>query len=138
MLIQVHAAAVTPTEFAWYPTFHTPEGNVRQFPIVLGHEFSGVVAAIGDSNRDMRMGDSVYGLNDWFMDGAQAEYCLAAAASVAPTPATVDHTLIEIGRLIDSGVIHPIMGAVFPMDEVRRAYAEKPTRGKNVLRIAEG
>ena len=80
VLIQVHAAAVTPTEFAWYPTFHTPEGNARPFPIILGHEFSGVVAAIGDSNRDVRVGDSVYGLNDWFMDGAQAEYCLTAAA----------------------------------------------------------
>ncbi len=277
VLIQVHAAAVTPTEFAWYPTFHTPEGNARPFPIVLGHEFSGVVAAIGGSNRDVRMGDSVYGLNDWFMDGAQAEYCLVAAASVVPKPATVDHAraavvpisaltawqaldraqlskgqrilihggaggvgsfavqlarhkkahviatasavnmdfmkrlgadevidyrttpfetvvrdvdvvldtvggetrdrswgvlrksgrlvtiaadaegtkqqqvrdaffivqsnreqLIEIGRLIDGGVIRPIVGAVFSMDEVRRAYAEKPTRGKNVLRISEG
>ncbi|MDC8449661.1 MAG: NADP-dependent oxidoreductase [Nitrospira sp.] len=278
LLIQVHAAAVTPTEFAWYPTFHTSEGNARPFPIILGHEFSGVVAAIGGSNRDARIGDSVYGLNDWFMDGAQAEYCLVAAASVAPKPATVDHTLaaavpisaltawqalveraqlskgqrilihggaggvgsvavqlarykkahviatasaanmnfikglgadevidyrttpfetvvrdvdvvldtvggetrdrswgvlrkggqlvtiaadaegmkeqrvrdaffivepnrmqlIEIGRLIDGGVIRPIVGAVFSMDEVQRAYAEKPTRGKNVLRISEG
>jgi NADPH:quinone reductase-like Zn-dependent oxidoreductase len=278
VLIQVHAAAVTPTEFAWYPTFHTPEGNARPFPIILGHEFSGVVAAIGDSNRDVRVGDSVYGLNDWFMDGAQAEYCLTAAASVAPKPAAIDHTqaavvpisaltawqalvdraqlsegqrilihggaggvgsvavqlaqykkahvivtasaanmdfmkglgadevidyrttpfetvvrdvdvvldtvggetrdrswgvlrkggqlitiaadaegvnqqrvrdaffivepkreqLIEIGRLIDSGVIRPIVGAVFSMDEVRRSYADKPTRGKNVLRISEG
>jgi NADPH:quinone reductase-like Zn-dependent oxidoreductase len=93
VLIRVHAAAVTPTEFAWYPTFHTPEGNARPFPIILGHEFSGVVAAMGGSNRDARVGDSVYGLNDWFMDGAQAEYCLVAAASVAPKPATVDHTL---------------------------------------------
>ena len=278
VLIRVHAAAVTPTEFAWYPTFHTPEGNARPFPIILGHEFSGVVAAMGGSNRDARVGDSVYGLNDWFMDGAQAEYCLVAAASVAPKPATVDHTLaaavpisaltawqalvdraqlsegqrilihggaggvgsvavqlarhkkahvivtasaanmdfmkglgadevidyrttpfetvvrdvdvvldtvggetrdrswrvlrkggqlvtiaadaeginqqrvrdaffivepnreqlIETGRLIDSGVIRPIVGAVFSMDEVRRSYAEKPTRGKNVLRISEG
>ena len=46
--------------------------------------------------------------------------------------------LIEIGRLIDGGVIRPIVGAVFSMDEVQRAYAEKPTRGKNVLRISEG
>jgi NADPH:quinone reductase-like Zn-dependent oxidoreductase len=46
--------------------------------------------------------------------------------------------LIEIGRLIDSGVIRPIVGSVFSMDEVRRSYAEKPRRGKNVLRISEG
>ena len=91
LLMQVHAAAVTPTEFAWYPTFHTSEGNARPFPIVLGHEFSGVVAEIGGSNRDVRIGDSVYGLNDWFMDGTQAEYCLVAAASVMPKPTTVDH-----------------------------------------------
>jgi NADPH:quinone reductase-like Zn-dependent oxidoreductase len=30
-------------------------------------------------------------MNDWFGDGAQAEYCLARAADVARKPASVDH-----------------------------------------------
>jgi NADPH:quinone reductase-like Zn-dependent oxidoreductase len=278
VLLQVYAAAVTPTEFAWYPTFHTPEGGTRPFPIILGHEFSGVVTAVGSTESErLRVGDQVYGMNDWFIDGAQAEYCVTLASSVAPKPVTVSHTqaavvpisaltawqalvdrtnlsegerllvhgaaggvgafavqlarhkgahvvatssaanvdfvkglgadevidyrstpfervvrnmdvvldtvggetrdrswgvlrkggrlvtvaadsegmkqervrdaffivepnrnqLIEIASLIDGRIIRPIVGAVFSMNDVRKAYAQKPMRGKNVLRIAE-
>jgi NADPH:quinone reductase-like Zn-dependent oxidoreductase len=45
--------------------------------------------------------------------------------------------LIEISRLIDTGIIRPIVGDVFSMDDSRQAYERKPVRGKNVLRIAE-
>jgi NADPH:quinone reductase-like Zn-dependent oxidoreductase len=277
ILIQVHATAITPTEFAWYPTFHTPQGSPRPFPIVLGHEFSGVVAAIGPSCTGVQVGDAVYGLNDWFSDGAQADYCLTVPANVAPMPISLNHVqaamvpisaltawqglidrvhlsegqrvlihgaaggvgsfavqlahhkkahviatasaanadlikalgaaevidyrttpfetvvkavdvvfdtvggdtrdrswdalrkggqlvtiaadaerisqprvrdaffivepnrvqLIEISRLIDAGVMKPVVGTVFPMEQFREAYEQKPARGKNVLRIAE-
>lgn len=277
VLIHVQAAAVTPTEFAWHPTFHTPAGGPRQFPIILGHEFSGVVAGIGPAGADLQIGDSVYGMNDWFIDGAQAEYCLTVAASVAPKPMTVDHAqaavvpisaltvwqalvqrvqlsegqrilihggaggvgsfavqlarhqsahviatasagnidfvkslgadevidytktqfetvvgdmdvvldtvggetrdrswgvlkkngrlvtvaadaegvkeqrirdaffivesnrnqLMHISHLIDTGILRPVLGAVFSMENYRQAYGRKPVRGKNVLRIAE-
>jgi Zn-dependent alcohol dehydrogenase len=33
----------------------------------------------------------VYGLNDWFADGAQVEYCVAPAAWLAPKPQGLDH-----------------------------------------------
>ena len=33
----------------------------------------------------------MYGLNDWFADGAQAEYCVAPAAPLAPKPRSLDH-----------------------------------------------
>ena len=277
VLVRVHATAITPTEFAWYPTFHTPEGGARPFPIILGHEFSGVVDAIGPACKGVQVGDPVYGLSDWFIDGAQADYCLTVLANIAPKPASLDHTqaaavpisaltawqalidraqlsqgqrvlvhgaaggvgsfavqlahhkrahviatasaanadfvaalgadevidyqstpfetvvrdvdvvldtvggdtrnrswgilsksgrlvtiaadaerltqprvrdaffivepnrvqLIEIARLIDAGVIRPIVGAVFSMENFRQAYEQKPMRGKHVLRIAE-
>jgi NADPH:quinone reductase-like Zn-dependent oxidoreductase len=92
VLIKVHATAVTPTELAWYPTFHTPDGAARPFPIILGHEFSGVVEAIGPASKGIQTGDAVYGFNDWFMNGAQAEYCLTVPTSIAPKPAALDHT----------------------------------------------
>ncbi len=92
VLVRVHATAITPTEFDWYPTFHTPEGGMRLFPIILGHEFSGVVEAVGPDCTGVQIGDSIYGLSDWFMDGAQAEYCVTAPANIAPKPATLDHT----------------------------------------------
>jgi NADPH:quinone reductase-like Zn-dependent oxidoreductase len=93
VLVQVSATAITPTEFAWYPTFHTLEGGSRPFPIILGHEFSGVVAAIGPDCIGVRIGDLVYGLNDWFSDGAQAEYCLTVSSNLAPKPVSLDDTL---------------------------------------------
>src|SRR3954464_4599329 len=82
VLVRVHAAAVTPTELAWAPTWTTPTGEPRPFPLVLGHEFSGEAAAGGRGVTDVSPGDLVYGLNDWFRDGAQAEYCVARAAEV--------------------------------------------------------
>lgn len=277
VLVRVHATAITPTEFAWYPTFHTPDGGPRPFPIILGHEFSGVVDAIGPACMGVQVGDPVYGLSDWFIDGSQADYCLTIPANIGPKPGTLDHTqaaavpisaltawqalieraqlsqgqrvlvhgaaggvgsfgvqvachkgahviatasaanadfvralgadevidyrttpfeavardvdmvldtvggdtrdrswgllrkggrlvtiaadaerltqprvrdaffivepnrvqLIEIARLIDAGVIRPIVGAVFAMEHFRQAYDQKPLRGKHVLRIAE-
>lgn len=91
VLVRVHAAAVTPTELVWVPTWMTPTGEPRRFPIILGHEFSGEVAAVGDGVTDVAVGNPVYGLNDWFGDGALAEYCVARAAEVAPKPRSVDH-----------------------------------------------
>jgi len=91
VLVRVHAAAVTPTELLWVPTWKTRTGEDRPFPIILGHEFSGVRAALGAGVTDWAEGDAVYGLNDWFADGAQAEYCVAPAAPLAPKPRSLDH-----------------------------------------------
>ncbi len=91
ILVRVHAAAVTPTELLWMPTATTRDGAPRPLPLVMGHEFSGVVAALGAGVADVAVGDAVYGMNDWFRDGAQAEYCVARALDVAPKPRTLDH-----------------------------------------------
>jgi NADPH:quinone reductase-like Zn-dependent oxidoreductase len=91
VLVQVHAAAVTPTEFQWAPTWTTPSGTTRPFPLILGHEFSGVVAEVGRGVTAPAKGEAVYGLNDWFQNGAQAEYCVARADGVAAKPRSVDH-----------------------------------------------
>jgi len=45
--------------------------------------------------------------------------------------------LMDISRLIDTGVIRPVVGAVFSMENFRQAYQQKPVRGKIVLSIAE-
>jgi NADPH:quinone reductase-like Zn-dependent oxidoreductase len=91
VLIQIHATAVTPTELDWAPTFSQPSGEPRAFPIVLSHEFSGVVEAVGANVKGTSVGAEVYGLNDWFTNGAQAEYCVAAASALAPKPKSLRH-----------------------------------------------
>lgn len=91
VLVRVCAAGVTPTELIWYPTTHTNEGAPRK-GAVPGHEFSGVVAAVGAAVNDVRVGDAVYGMNDWFAQGATAEFCVTAPASLAHKPARLTHS----------------------------------------------
>src|SRR5262245_26046398 len=66
VLVRVQATAVSPSEFDWFTTFNLPFGEPRSFPIVLGHEFSGVVASVGARVIGFSPGDQVFGMNDWF------------------------------------------------------------------------
>lgn len=91
VLVRVHATAITPSELDWYPTFHLASGAARPFPIVLGHEFSGVIEALGADAAGFQVGDAVYGLNDWFSNGAQAEYVVAPVTMLARKPVALDH-----------------------------------------------
>ena len=58
---------------------------------VPGHEFSGVITAIGKDVQDFEVGDEVYGMNDWFADGATAEFCITLPQNIARKPATLSH-----------------------------------------------
>jgi NADPH:quinone reductase-like Zn-dependent oxidoreductase len=91
VLVRVHAAGVTNTELTWVPTWTKPSGEPRDLPVTPGHEFSGEVAALGTGVTDVAVGDLVYGLNDWYRDGAQAEYCVARVVDIALKPASVNH-----------------------------------------------
>lgn len=91
VLVKVHATAIMPTEFQWFPTFNTPTGQPRRFPVVLSHEFSGAIESLGANVSGFNVGEAVYGLNDWFTNGAQAEYCVAAATGLAHKPKSLDH-----------------------------------------------
>ena len=70
VLVGVRAAAVTPTELGWVPTWTTRSGEPRPLPIIPGHEFSGDVRAVGAGVADFVVGDTVFGMNDWYGDGA--------------------------------------------------------------------
>ena len=91
VLVRVHAAGVIHTELSWVPTRTTRTGEPRPLPVIPGHEFSGEIVAVGAGVRDVGVGDLVYGLNDWYHDGASAEYCVARVADIAHKPASVDH-----------------------------------------------
>jgi NADPH:quinone reductase-like Zn-dependent oxidoreductase len=86
----VHATAVTPGELEWYPTLHTPKGDPRSQQI-LSHEFSGVIEEVAADITGLEKGDAVYGMNNWFMDGAAAEYCISTPTEIAPKPKALDH-----------------------------------------------
>ena len=101
ILVHVHAAGVTPTELLWYPTTHTKSGTARM-RTVPGHEFSGVITAIGKDVQGFEIGEQVYGLNDWFADGAAAEFCVTLPQNIARKPGTLSHETaasVPIGAL---------------------------------------
>ena len=101
LLVHVYAAAVTPTELLWYPTTHTKSGTPRM-RTVPGHEFSWIITAIGKDVQDFEVGDEVYGMNDWFADGATAEFCITLPQNIARKPATLSHEAaasVPIGAL---------------------------------------
>src|ERR1700730_5315149 len=90
LLVQVYGAGVIPTELLWYPTTH-PKSGSKRLGAVPGHEFSGVLAALGEGVTGIEVGQEVYGMNDWFADGATAEYCLTRPGWVALKPRGVTH-----------------------------------------------
>jgi len=91
VLVRVHAAGVIHTELSWVPTWTTQAGEPRPLPVIPGHEFSGEISALAAGVRDVGVGDLVYGFNDWYRDGASAEYCVARVADFARKPSSVDH-----------------------------------------------
>ena len=90
VLVEVHAAAITPTELTWDPTW-TDEQSKSRLPIIPSHEISGVVAKVGTDALNIAAGDEVYGLIDFFRNGAVAEFAIAKVAELSPKPRSVDH-----------------------------------------------
>jgi NADPH:quinone reductase-like Zn-dependent oxidoreductase len=101
LLIRIVAAGITPAELTWYPTTHLQTGEKR-IDAVPAHEFSGIVVALGKDVADAEIGRDVYGMNDWFADGALAEYCVTQPSFVAMKPASltdIEAASVPIGAL---------------------------------------
>jgi len=89
-LVKVHAAAITPTELTWNSTWTDDQGNDRR-PIVPSFEVSGTVEQVASDGTDLKHGDPVYGLLNFWRDGAAAEYVAVRATDLAPKPKSLDH-----------------------------------------------
>jgi NADPH:quinone reductase-like Zn-dependent oxidoreductase len=101
LLLRVRAAGVTAAELEWEPTTQNPDGSPRKHAIPA-HEFSGDVCARGDGIEDVEVGQPVYGMNDWYQEGALAEFCVAPATSVANKPKSLSYeqaATVPIGAL---------------------------------------
>ena len=59
----------------------------RDFPYVLGRDFSGIVSAVGEGVTDFRVGDPVFAVCEVGQEGAYAEKIAIKAAIVAKKPA---------------------------------------------------
>ncbi|MEJ2376978.1 MAG: NADP-dependent oxidoreductase, partial [Pseudolabrys sp.] len=65
--------------------------QIKEFPHILGRDFSGVVSAVGEGVSDLKVGDAVFGVLDRGQEGAYAEKLAIKAALVAKKPDTLSH-----------------------------------------------
>jgi NADPH:quinone reductase-like Zn-dependent oxidoreductase len=89
VLVRVYAASFTPTELTWSTTWKTRAGLERSLPIP-GHDLSGTIEEVGPEVSGVTIGEAVYGLTDFYRDGAQAEYTIALPGELAPKPRSLD------------------------------------------------
>jgi NADPH:quinone reductase-like Zn-dependent oxidoreductase len=84
VLVEVHAAAITFAELTWDETW----GHI---PAIPAHEFSGIVAAVASDVDSFGVGDDVFGLIRFELQGAAAGYVAVPAADLARKPASLTH-----------------------------------------------
>ena len=90
VVVEVRAASYTPGELAWPSTWIDRSGHDRT-PTIPCHEVSGIVASVILGTTGLQVGDEVYGLTDWYRDGAAAEFVAVEARNLALRPRNVDH-----------------------------------------------
>jgi NADPH:quinone reductase-like Zn-dependent oxidoreductase len=85
LLVRVRAAGVNPIDWK------IRQGRLRlllpaRFPIVLGYDVAGEVAAVGPEVADFEPGDAVYAMLDSRHGGGYAEYAVTGQAAAAFKP----------------------------------------------------
>ncbi|MGH8277722.1 MAG: quinone oxidoreductase family protein, partial [Steroidobacteraceae bacterium] len=96
VLIALHTAGVA----TWDVAIRQNPGDIKhsQFPLVLGTDGAGVVAAVGSQARGFKVGDEVYSYSwDNPQGGFYAEYVAVPAARVGHVPAGLG--LTEAGAI---------------------------------------
>lgn len=92
VLVQVHASGFVGTELAW-PSTWTDRVSRNRTPSIPGHEFAGVVTALGYGTTGLSVGQRVFGITDWYRDGTLAEYVAVEARNLAPLSGDVDFSV---------------------------------------------
>ncbi|KFY25956.1 hypothetical protein V491_01533 [Pseudogymnoascus sp. VKM F-3775] len=113
VLIKIHAAGVNPIDIK------VAEGALKfaheyTFPLVLGHDASGTIVAVGSAADSLKVGDQVFTRVPNHLSGTMAEYCLSTASSTALKPDSMS--------FVDAASI-PLVGLTV-LQVIRRAEAE--------------
>jgi NADPH:quinone reductase-like Zn-dependent oxidoreductase len=87
VLIDISAASVNGADWK----VRVGDYGQSKFPYVLGRDFSGVVAALGEGVQDFRVGDPVFGVCAAGQEGAYAEKIAVKATIVAKKPEGLSH-----------------------------------------------
>ena len=89
MLVAMRSGGITANELTWSTAWVDSSGRER-LPVVPGHELSGLVVEVGPDVQRFSVGDAVFGIPDFFRDGALAEFLVAEDELVAK-PRRVSH-----------------------------------------------
>ena len=97
IVVDIHAASVNGADWKVLAGSHS---QITDFPYVLGRDFSGLVAALGDGVDEFAPGDPVFGVCDVGQEGAYAEKIAIKAALVARKPDSLSHVDVAALALI--------------------------------------
>ena len=81
VVVAVHAASVNAAD--WKVRLGDTNPG-KQFPYILGRDFSGTVARLGEGVEGLAVGDPVFGVCETERESAYAEQVAIAARIVAP------------------------------------------------------
>jgi NADPH:quinone reductase len=94
VLVAIHVAGIG----VWEADMRQHPGKGAHFPIVLGSDAAGTIAAIGPGVRGFKVGEAVYGV----VNGSYAQYATAQTKNIAHIPSGMDFR--EAGALAISGL----------------------------------
>lgn len=151
LLIRVRAAGVNPVDWKTRSGSVPWKTQIDPFPLVLGWDVSGIVAAMGRNVTGFAVGDAVYGMIRFPEPaGTYAEYTTAPVEHVLPKPDSVDfleaaalplvsltawQALFEAGELAEGQTVL-IHGAAGGVGHVAVQLAK--WRGARVIGTARG
>ncbi|WP_205511539.1 NADP-dependent oxidoreductase [Longitalea arenae] len=91
VLVKVVAISINPVDVKTR-TGKGISGRIKERPLILGWDISGIVTATGKAVSSFKTGDEVFGMVNFPGHGkAYAEYLAAPAAQLALKPATITH-----------------------------------------------
>lgn len=91
VLVRVRATSVNPVDWK------IRQGSLKlltgkEFPKILGADFSGEIVEAGPQTDGYTSGQLVYGMNNAVKGGAYAEYLAVKISKLAPKPTSLSHT----------------------------------------------
>ena len=88
VLVKVYVAAVNPAD--WKIRDGMGEMFGFNLPFVLGGDIAGIVEEVGDSVKNFKKGDAVYGMTLSSLSGGYAEYAITKADAIALKPESIN------------------------------------------------
>jgi len=98
VIVDVVAASINAADWK----VRSGQYSEAKFPLVLGRDFSGVIAAKDAAVEDLKVGDAVFGVLEAGREGAYAEKLAIKGAIVARKPDTLSH--VDAAALALAGI----------------------------------